>query len=65
MLLHILRMTWLFTSVVGSDTMIDEITISWPSGIVQTLTDVGVNQMITVTETATAPGDLFTDVTSC
>ena len=47
---------------VGSATNIDQVRISWPSGIVQTLTNVGVNQMITVTEQATAPGDLFTDV---
>ncbi len=49
---------------VGGATNIDEVKISWPSGIVQTLTNVGVNQMITVTEQATAPGDLFTDVTA-
>ncbi|MEM8486622.1 MAG: FG-GAP-like repeat-containing protein [Bacteroidota bacterium] len=34
----------------GSATNIDELKISWPSGEVQILTNVGVNQMITVTE---------------
>lgn len=49
---------------VGSATNIDELRISWPSGIVQTLNNVGVNQMMTVTEQASAPGDLFTDVSA-
>ncbi|MFK7845850.1 MAG: FG-GAP-like repeat-containing protein [Rhodothermales bacterium] len=49
---------------VGSATNVDELKISWPSGIVQTLTNVGVNQMIGVTEQSVAPGDLFTDVSS-
>ena len=34
----------------GSATSVDELKISWPSGQVQTLTNVGVNQMMTVTE---------------
>ena len=49
---------------VGSATTIDELKVSWPSGIVTTLTNVGVNQKISVDEEAVAPGDLFTDVTS-
>ncbi|MEM8486623.1 MAG: FG-GAP-like repeat-containing protein [Bacteroidota bacterium] len=48
----------------GSATNVDQLTISWPSGIVQTLTNVGVNQMIAVTEQTTAPGDLFTEVSA-
>ena len=34
----------------GSATTVDELKISWPSGTVQTLTNVGVNQLMTVTE---------------
>lgn len=34
----------------GEATSIDSITIKWPSGIVQTLTDLTVNQRLTVTE---------------
>ena len=49
----------------GSATTISELKISWPSGIVQTLTNVPANQMLTVTEESTPPsGDLFTDVSS-
>lgn len=40
---------------VGDATNIDAITVSWPSGQVSTLTDVGVNQMITVEEGGNAP----------
>ena len=49
---------------VGSDTNIDEVKISWPSGIVTTLTNVGVNQLMTVTEEAVAPSSLFTEVSA-
>ncbi len=34
----------------GKATLVDELTIRWPSGTVQTLRDVPVNQMIRVTE---------------
>ena len=45
---------------VGSATTVDAVTVTWPSGIVQTLTNVGTNQMIGVTESAST--DLFTEV---
>ncbi|MEZ4700751.1 MAG: FG-GAP-like repeat-containing protein [Rhodothermales bacterium] len=49
----------------GSATTVSEVKISWPSGIVQTLTNVPANQMLSITEEATPPsGDLFTDVTA-
>lgn len=39
-------------------TNVDELKITWPSGTVQTLTNVGVNQMLTVTETGSGSGTL-------
>ena len=42
----------------GSATTVDDIEISWPSGVVQSLSNVGVNQMITVTETSGGSGTL-------
>ncbi|MEZ4700753.1 MAG: FG-GAP-like repeat-containing protein [Rhodothermales bacterium] len=47
----------------GSATTVDEVKVSWPSGIVQTLTGVGTNQTIAITETPSATG-LFTEVGS-
>ena len=35
---------------IGSAQAVDSITITWPSGTVQTLTDVAVNQRLTVVE---------------
>ena len=37
-------------------TTVDELKISWPSGTVQTLTDVAVNQLLTVTEDGSCAG---------
>jgi hypothetical protein len=34
----------------GQQTSVDTLTVKWPSGIVQTLTDVAANQRITITE---------------
>ena len=34
----------------GAAALADSVTIRWPSGTVQTLTDVAVNQRLTVTE---------------
>ncbi len=34
----------------GTATVADTVEVRWPSGIVQTLTDVPVNQQVTVTE---------------
>ena len=49
---------------VGSDGTITNLEITWPSGTVQTLTNLGVNQRLTVTEDdGGSPGaNLFTDV---
>ena len=48
----------------GSDGTVTSLEITWPSGTVQTLTNVGVNQRLSVTEDDGGnPGsDLFTDV---
>ena len=50
----------------GSDASISNLTIEWPSGTVQTVSGVGINQRILVVESTTTGGgdDLFTDVTS-
>ncbi len=37
---------------VGTNEIIDNVEIHWPSGVIQTLTDVAVNQMVMVTEEA-------------
>jgi hypothetical protein len=37
----------------GAATSVDQLTIEWPSGIVQTLSNVAVDQMLTITEQAT------------
>ena len=46
----------------GSNFSITDVTITWPSGIVQNLTSLGINQVHTVVEPA--PTELFTDVSS-
>jgi len=49
----------------GSDATVTSITITWPSGTVQTLDNVGVNQRLLVVEgSTTGGGGLFTDVTT-
>ena len=49
----------------GSDATVTSITITWPSGTVQTLDNVGVNQRLLVVEgSTTGGGGLFTDVTA-
>ncbi|MFK7847686.1 MAG: VCBS repeat-containing protein, partial [Rhodothermales bacterium] len=49
----------------GTDASISNLTITWPSGTVQTVNGVGINQRILVVEsTTTGGGDLFTDVTN-
>lgn len=42
---------------VGQENRIAEITIHWPSGIVQTVRNVGVNQLLTITETNSTAQD--------
>jgi len=44
------------------NTLVDKITITWPSGSIQELTNVSVNQILTVTEQNTVTG--FNDITS-
>jgi hypothetical protein len=39
----------------GAPTRVDTITVVWPSGIVQTLTNVSANRTITVVEPAATP----------
>ena len=34
----------------GPNASVDEIEVRWPSGVVQTVTDVGANQTVTITE---------------
>ena len=47
----------------ASDSDVTSLTITWPSGTVQTLNNVGVNQRLLVVEGSTAGGgELFTDV---
>ena len=49
----------------GSNASVTSIEINWPSGIVQTLNAVGVNQrMLIIEETGTPSGGLFTDVSA-
>jgi hypothetical protein len=51
---------------IGSATVIDSLTISWPSGIQQTLTDIDPDRYLTVTETdifeKVTKGDIVNDV---
>lgn len=39
----------------GAIATVDSLIIRWPSGIVQVLTDVGMNQMLTIVETPPPP----------
>ena len=48
----------------GTDATATTISITWPSGTVQTLVDVAANQRISVTETSSGTGQLFTDVSA-
>ena len=49
----------------GTATNVDQVEVLWPSGEVSTLMNVGVNQMLTVTEPdGTSTTDLFTDVST-
>ena len=52
---------------VGTDTNISTLTVAWPSGTVQTLNDVSVNQVLEIEEggsTGGGGGNLFTDVSA-
>jgi PKD repeat protein len=48
----------------GTNGVVSNITINWPSGIVQTLSSVAVNQRMTVVEEIPSSGELFTDVSA-
>jgi len=48
----------------GANGIVNNVTITWPSGIVQTLSSVAANQRMTVVEEIPASGELFTDVSA-
>jgi|GEM_PF-601198 len=48
----------------NTDATATSVSITWPSGTVQTLVNVSANQRLSVTETSTGTGQLFTDVSA-
>ncbi len=54
----------------GTSTVVDELRVDWPSGLVQQLTGIAADQIVTVTEPAPPPVDtdsdgVFDDVDNC